>query len=133
MRLRIEPRSTEDTEFSLSLISISVLSVVRASDQQPFELALQRAVAGDAGHAIHFLPAFEVDQSRDAHDAVARQDLGVVVGVEFCHQRLALVFSGEIGDRRRDGVARAAPLAQKSTTAGISDWSTTASNSSPVT
>ena len=66
-----DPEATEFSLISYLYLRALRVSVVFPSNQQPFELALQRAIARDAGHAIHFLPAFEVDQGRDAHDAVA--------------------------------------------------------------
>src|SRR5204862_387236 len=74
------------------------------------EILKELTLALGPDESLHRLALVEHHQCRDAHHVVAHRRLRVVVDVELDNAQLALVLGGDLLERRRDHLARTAPL-----------------------
>src|SRR5262245_15040950 len=69
------------------------------ADQNRIQTLLDFGLRMDANELIDYLAPFEKQQGRDGGNLVAGGHLGVVIGVEFAHLHLAIVFLGKLIDQ----------------------------------
>src|SRR5450759_93804 len=85
-------------------------TVYHNSTQDPLQLALERRIPGQTDHPIDLLAGLEINQRWDTHNAIAAEDLRVIVGIQLYHQGAPLELACQLLHSRCDHVARTAPL-----------------------